>query len=73
MENAPNLHMFYQNVGKRCYERHELYGQALFNQLAVVRPDIAKKICGTNMDPFYAEDTDFSYSVFTKYLESVWY
>jgi hypothetical protein len=31
------------------------YGQALFNLLAMERPDIAEKVRGTTLDPFYKE------------------
>lgn len=29
------------------------YGQALFTQLATVRPDIADALIGTTLDPYY--------------------
>lgn len=31
------------------------YGQACFNILAVVRPDLAERVRGTDMDPFHAD------------------
>lgn len=33
----------------------ERKGQAFFNQLAEVRPDLAERVRGTVLDPFYQE------------------
>lgn len=36
--------------------RHDLrFGQAVYNALDVVRPDIATKLRGTRLDPFHKE------------------
>lgn len=34
----------------------ERKGQAFFNELLVVRPDIAEAVRGTYLDPFYRDD-----------------
>ena len=36
--------------------RHDLrFGQAVYNVLATVRPDIAEQLRGNKLDPFYKE------------------
>lgn len=32
---------------------HYRYGQALYNELTDVNPQMAMEICGTDLDPFY--------------------
>jgi len=45
---------FLIEVTKRTYKnRYERYGQALYNTLHDIRPEIAEKISGTEFDPFY--------------------
>lgn len=34
------------------------YGQALFNTLSAVRPELAEQVRGTHVDPFYATKRD---------------
>lgn len=34
-------------------------GQAAFNVLMMVRPDLSEQIRGTRLDPFYKMSTDF--------------
>lgn len=49
------LHEFYAAV-TRYHTKHpeERAGQALFNVLYKVRPDLSEKIRGTKQDPFHA-------------------
>lgn len=35
---------------------HQRRGQALFNYLYSVRPDLAQVICGSDLDPFYSDE-----------------
>ena len=38
------------------YQPHQRRGQALFNRLVDVRPDLAHRIAGTTVDPFMSND-----------------
>lgn len=42
-------------LADRRYKRieYERYGQAFFNELYSVRPELADEIRGTHLDPFY--------------------
>jgi hypothetical protein len=44
---------FLLNVTRRTYQRNERYGQAFFNELSLVKPEIAEEIRATENDPFY--------------------
>jgi len=49
-----SLHQFY--VGVKEYKSANVfqrYGQAMFNYLRIVRPELAEMVRGTNCDPFY--------------------
>lgn len=49
----------YLTAVERCVdETHWRYGQALFNVLHDVRPDISEKVRATGLDPFYARSRD---------------
>ena len=53
MSNAPIIQKFYRDA--ETYWRANVsqrYGQALFNYLWIVRPDLANSIRGTLADPF---------------------
>jgi hypothetical protein len=56
-------------------ERHWRYGQALFNHLLEVRPELAERVKGTDIDPFYlegpAQDSN-KWDRFIEFLESNW-
>lgn len=45
------------------------WGQGLFNHLCTVRPELAEKIRGTELDPFYRDDR---VPVFLEFLEKNW-
>lgn len=52
---------FVETATKRYYQlRNEddtwRFGQVLFNELTMVRPDISEQIRGTQMDPFYKDE-----------------
>lgn len=50
-----NIYEFLITVGEVRNEHPELrYGQALFNTLVNERPELARKVQGTTMDPFHA-------------------
>lgn len=50
-------------------KKEQRYGQALYNYLAKVRPDIAGEIMGTSVDPFHR--TSVSDEVWT-FIRSRW-
>lgn len=47
------LHEYYAEVSKRVNKTNERKGQAAFNVLYAVRSELALKISGSNIDPFY--------------------
>jgi len=48
-----HIYTFWQNVSRACAQYPEYhYGQAFFNVLHELRPDLAEKIRGTEIDPF---------------------
>ena len=57
-----------QNV----YELHPewRYGQAAFNVLCVMRPELAERIRGTDSDPFYRAPGDLN--SFVDFLDMYW-
>lgn len=69
------LHEFYAAVTDyREKYPEQRAGQALFNVLHDVRPDISEAIRGTSMDPFHAPSTAHpSYTAAVRYIESKWY
>jgi hypothetical protein len=46
-------------------------GQVIFNLLVKLRPDLAKEVRGSAMDPFYVEDTE-PLTFFWSWLEHAW-
>ena len=49
------------------------FGQAAFNVLAEVRPDLAEQVRGTQRDPFYARDaSDPRLGRFAAFLAENW-
>jgi len=50
-------------------ESDERLGQAYYNVLSVIRPDIAKEVCGANCDPFYDNNLlpDFFAAVYKRW------
>ena len=68
-----NLHTFYFDAGLRARLKGERDGQALFNHLHEVRPDLSEQIRATDKDPFYVES--FSGPIvdrFKAFLEANW-
>lgn len=48
-------------------------GQAAFNVLAEVRPDLAEQVRGKRLDPFYANKVDDRrFVAFVEFLETNW-
>jgi hypothetical protein len=47
---------YFQIVYKRFYKTEERFGQACFNVLAEVKPDLAERVRGTKIDPFYIDE-----------------
>lgn len=47
-------------------------GQALFNHLFMVYPDLAQKIRGTHIDPFFIKKDHDTYKACLDYLEANW-
>jgi len=71
-----NLHQFYVDSIIRCRNTKERYGQALFNQLVEVRPDLSEQIRGTDADPFYLKGPSDNYAKwdrFIRFVEKNWY
>ena len=47
------------------------YGQSAMNTLQVVRPELAKQVVGTDLDPFYIEDINRDLYRWRKYVDFV--
>ena len=47
------------------------YGQALFNALTKIRPQLAEKVRGSRIDPFYRESGEIAPELFSM-LENEW-
>ena len=47
-------------------------GQALFNLLSEIRPDLSEQIRGTDKDPFYIESNHPNWKRFIEFLEANW-
>lgn len=63
------LYQFYQDVSKRP----ERLGQAAFNLLSEVRPELANEIAGTDCDPYYAPDkSNTNWKNFANFLATSW-
>ncbi len=67
---------FYMDGMILAREKGWRYGQALFNLLTDVRPDLAEEIRGTDKDPFYmvgpADNFD-RWDRFAQHVERGWY
>lgn len=51
------------------------YGQAAFNVLDAVRPELAKQVVATDLDPFYIEDIHrdlFKWRKFVDFVQENW-
>lgn len=69
-----SLHKFYFDSITRAREKHERYGQALFNHLCVVRADLSGQVRGTmDKDPFYCTSPkDKRFDAFIAFIEENW-
>ncbi len=63
---------FVRAVAKRAANGHERPGQALFNVLDEVYPDIADRMRGTSLDPFACRTKDAKYYAAVDYIISEW-
>lgn len=68
-ENDP-IQKFYFAVMGRSSKKGERRGQAMFNHLSEIRPDLAEKIQGTDKDPFYSLVVDSKFENFLSILET---
>lgn len=70
------LEEFYIAASDRKQRTGERYGQALFNLLAEVRPDLADLIRSTDKDPYFCEDVvyggDQRMEDFIRFLADAW-
>lgn len=73
-EQKMSLHKFYFDA--QAYARqsgNQRYGQAMFNHLCTVRPELAERVRGTDKDPFYvAALSDPRWDRFVTFLEAEW-
>jgi hypothetical protein len=70
-----SLHQFYFDAMTRRIKSggRERYGQAMFNHLCEIRPELAEAVHGTESDPFYAQDfTDPRWDRFVEFIETHW-
>ena len=68
------LHKFYFDSITRARLKKERYGQAMFNHLCEVRPDLAEQIRGTDKDPFYCTSPmDPKFDAAIAFIEANWY
>lgn len=68
-----SLHEFYFDSITRCCKTGERYGQGMFNHLCEVKPDLAEKVRGTNMDPFYCSSSmEAKFDRFITFIEANW-
>lgn len=68
-----NLPEYWLAVGRRFGKSSERYGQAAFNQLNEVRKDLADKVAGTDMDPFYMVESRWVYwEKFVNFVADNW-
>ena len=63
------LHQYYAEVSKRQAKTNERKGQAAFNVLYAVRSELALKISGSDIDPFY---DDYLNADFLTFLTNEW-
>jgi len=66
------LHKLYSVARTRAKSQDERYGQALFNTLVQIRPDIAERLRGSPDDPFYANGGDERAERAIAVIEAMW-
>jgi hypothetical protein len=68
-----SLHQFYFDAQARARKTGERYGQAMFNHLYEVRPDLSEQVRGQDTDPFYVERlSQPRWDRFVTFLEANW-
>lgn len=68
-----SLHDFYYSAQKIAALYGQRYGQALFNRLCEVRPELAEQVRATDMDPFYVTmPQDPRLLRFIEFIEANW-
>lgn len=68
-----SLHKFYFDAQMRARKTGERYGQAMFNHLYEVRPDLSEQIRATDADPFYVSElSDPRWDRFISFIEKNW-
>lgn len=65
-----SLYEFYKMVDERVESTSERKGQAAFNLLHEIRPDLAEEIRATPIDPFYSHH---NWQAFVQYIGARWY
>lgn len=75
MDKFDELVEFLKSVASRYVESkgNERYGQAAFNVLAEIRPDLSEQIRGTALDPFYWLDGDSRLVLFFEWVDDNWW
>jgi hypothetical protein len=69
-----SLHQFYFDAMVRARTTSERYGQAMFNHLYQVRPDLSERVRGTINDPFHVYTLpDPRWDRFVAFIETHWY
>lgn len=69
-----SLHRYYFDSIIKASRHQWRYGQAMFNHLLEVRPDLAEAVRGTDKDPFYVKElADPRWDRFVEFIESEWY
>lgn len=63
---------FYHKTRVLINDHGQREGQAAFNALFLVRPDIANKIRGTEYDPYYEDERLDSFYIKLREYSSAW-
>jgi|10_taG_2_1085330.scaffolds.fasta_scaffold188768_2 hypothetical protein len=67
------IYQYWRKVSVLLKSNPELRpGQAAYNTLCRCRPELAKRVQGSPMDPFYEEFKGQRYYAFKKYVERHW-
>lgn len=67
-----SLEQFYLDVYERVKRTNERNGQAMFNHLYEVRPDLSEQVRATDKDPFYLMPSDPRFRAFISFIEENW-
>ena len=68
-----SLHQFYFDAITLARKHQWCYGQAMFNHLESVRPDLAAQVRGTDKDPFQVVRLSHpNWDRFVEFIESEW-